>query len=209
MGIDFNGLFRNLANTSKRISQGENLSNERIDTKEELFTFMTGLDGIKNKAKAEKSDMSEADIEAMAKAELSEVLDIQIGRDAGLDNNTTMNVFTEEEISLENLMSYLDENIDMEKVEKYNEKGVISGYEEMQAVVKLGEAGFEGEMLEILIDDESLAGAVRYIVRDIASGSADRISKNADNITSDTETSEQADMAGLLERDAWYQKELV
>lgn len=207
MGIDFNGLIRNLSDTSKRISQGKD--NERIDTKEELFTFMTGVDALKNKAKADNKEITEADVEAMAKAELSEVLDIEIGREAGLDNNTTMNVFTEEEISLENLMSYLDENVDMDKVEKYNEKGIISGHEEMQAVVTLGEAGFEGEMIELLVDDESLAGAVRYIVRDIASGSAQRISKNSDTLTSETETPEQADIAGLLERDAWYQKELV
>jgi len=207
MGIDFNGLIRNLSDTSKRISQGKD--NERIDTKEELFTFMTGVDALKNKAKADNKEITEADVEAMAKAELSEVLDIEIGREAGLDNNTTMNVFTEEEISLENLMSYLDENVDMDKVEKYNERGIISGHEEMQAVVTLGEAGFEGEMIELLVDDESLAGAVRYIVRDIASGSAQRISKNSDTLTSETETPEQADIAGLLERDAWYQKELV
>ena len=207
MGIDFNGLIRNLSDTSKRISKGKD--NERIDTKEELFTFMTGVDALKNKAKADNKAVTEADVEAMAKAELSEVLDIEIGREAGLDNNTTMNVFTEEEISLENLMSYLDENVDMDKVEKYNERGIISGHEEMQAVVTLGEAGFEGEMIELLVDDESLAGAVRYIVRDIASGSAQRISKNSDTLTSETETPEQADIAGLLERDAWYQKELV
>ena len=209
MGIDFNAgnLIGKLADASKKVSQGKDDS--RIDTKEELFTFMTGLDAIKNQAKVQNAEVTEAEVEAAAKSELSEVLDLKLGRDAGLENNTTMSIFTDEEISLENLMSYLDDNIevtDKAKIEKYNELGTVANDPELRAVDTLSEAGFDEDLINVLINDESVAGAMRFVVKDIISGNAERIGKTSEEDTAYAKSPEDMETLGQVKESADYER---
>ena len=115
MGTNFdpiNSLIKNLSQASSKISREENKSDEKIDSKNELFAFLRGLGGIKDKAKASEIGMTEAEVEAAAKAELNEVLDFSFGTsELGIKDKNGNGYFDEDEISIENLMSLMDDEV--------------------------------------------------------------------------------------------------
>ncbi|MCR5265880.1 MAG: hypothetical protein K6E29_04730 [Cyanobacteria bacterium RUI128] len=212
MGFNFNAgdLIGKLSNASAKVSKGKEFNDSTIDTKEELFTFMTGVDGIKNQAKVHNADISEAEIEAMAKAELNEVLDFNFGtKEVGIEDKDNSGFFNDDEISLDALMGYLDENIevtDKAKIEKYNELGVVANDPELKAVDTLADAGFDSDLINILVNDESIAGSVRYIVKDILSGSAERIGAESNEDTAYAESPEDMETLGQVKQSADYER---
>lgn len=215
MGFDFNAgdLIGKLASASAKLTRGKNFDDSKIDSKDELFTFMTGLDGIKNQAKTQNADLSEAEIEAMAKAELNEVLDFKFGtKEVGIEDKDQSGFFNDDEISLESLMGYLDESIevtDKAKIEKYNELGTVANDPELKAVDTLADAGFDSDLINILVNDETIAGSVRYIVKDIISGSAERIGSESEEDTAYAESPEDMETLGLLKESADYEKAML
>ena len=212
MGFDFNAgdLIGKLANASAKLSRGDKFDDKKIDSKDELFTFMTGLDGIKNQAKVQNADVTEAEIEAMAKAELNEVLDFNFGtKEVGVEDKDQSGFFNDDEISLESLMGYLDESIevtDKAKIEKYNELGTVANDPELKAVDTLADAGFDSDLINILVNDETIAGSVRYIVKDIISGSAERIGTTSEEDTAYAESPEDMETLGQVKESADYER---
>ena len=175
MGIDFNNLgkvFENIANASAKITNDD--KKDVINNAQELFTYKTSVDAVKNQAEI-SGEATVEEVEAAAKKELSKVMDYSFGETAGLEDKNQDGVFSEDEISLESLMSYLDDNIDMEKVKEYNDKGIVAQDSELKAVDTLTDAGFDSDLVELLVNDSAISGAVRYIVKDILSGTADRM----------------------------------
>ena len=207
MGIDFRNLgkvFENIANVSAKITNDN--KKDVINNAQELFTYKTSVDAVKNQAEI-SGEATVEEVEAAAKAELSKVMDYDFGTKAGLEDTDGNGVFTDDEISLESLMGYLDDNIDMEKVSAYNEKGVVAQDPELKAVDTLTDAGFESDLVELLVNDPEIAGAVRYIVKDILNGTADRMfaSVNEDNEYS-TENAENLETLGLIKESADYER---
>lgn len=175
MGIDFNNLgkvFENIANASAKITNDD--KKDVINNAQELFTYKTSVDAVKNQAEI-SGEATVEEVEAAAKKELSKVMDYSFGETAGLEDKNQDGVFSEDEISLESLMSYLDDNIDMEKVKEYSDKGIVAQDSELKAVDTLTDAGFDSDLVELLVNDSAISGAVRYIVKDILSGTADRM----------------------------------
>ena len=175
MGIDFNNLdkvFENLANASAKITNDK--KKDVINNAQELFTYKTGVDAVKNQAEI-SGEATVAEVEAAAKAELSKVMDYEFGTQAGLEDANKDGAFSDDDISLESLMGYLDENIDMEKVAAYNEKGLVANDSELKAVDTLTDAGFEADLVDVLVNDPEISGAVRYIVQDVLNGTAKRM----------------------------------
>ena len=211
MGIDFNGLIKNLAQVSAKITKGKDFNDKTIDSKDELFTYMTGVQGIKNQANVEGADFTEADVEKAAKAELQQCLDYSFGtKELGIEDVNQDAAFSEDEISLENLMSYLDENVDTDKIAKYNEKGLTDA-DSVEAMSALEKADFDPELVNILVNDDSIAGAVKYIVKDILSNRAESITKSVIDFNGLAYTdagydSDIYDTANLLKQDADFSR---
>lgn len=191
MGIDFNSfngfkqMLEGIAKTAGKISVNKGQDkNEGINNAEELFTFNTMAKGV-------ESQTDPQNIEQARQAErevLSAMLDYNFAKnEVGLEDKNEDGFFSEDEISLETLASYLDENIDMEKVNKYNEKGVIAEQEELDAINTLEKAEFDKDLINVLMQDDSIAGAIRYIVKDILSGRADEMAKNYSDVDSGNE----------------------
>lgn len=207
MGIDFRNLgkvFENIANVSAKITNDN--KKDVINNAQELFTYKTSVDAVKNQAEI-SGEATVEEVEAAAKAELSKVMDYDFGTKAGLEDTDGNGVFTDDEISLESLMSYLDKNIDMEKVKTYNDKGIVAKDSELKAVDTLTDAGFEADLVEVLVNDPAIAGAVRYVVQDILNGTANRMfaSVNEDIEYSQNDEKNLATL-GLIKESADFEK---
>ena len=188
MGIDFKALISNLGINAAKMQKDET----KIDTKTELNTYVSGWDAIKAKAEADnitaKNDAEITDIgelEAEMKSELAGLMGADFGKTAGVENKGTKEkpFFSEEDISLENMMEILAnapleeaDGIDMKKLEEYNKKPMISSWAEQTAMDEMTEFGFDQELTEIIM--EQTPGAVKYISDAIKSGSANRITDN-------------------------------
>lgn len=156
---------------------------EKIDTKAELNLFTSGWEAIQSKAKAEGADdMDMYNFEVQMRGEMAGLLGAEFGQTAGLELTEVDNFdevgpetkmgFSQEEISLENMMSLLsdEDGIDIDKLREYNKKPMIS---EVDATDKLTNAGFSEELTDILM--EETPGVVRYLTNSIKNGDMDRI----------------------------------
>ena len=136
MGIDFNNLIANLGKASANMQNDKT----KIDTKSELNAYVSGWDAIK--AKAEKSNkaiqngedtaydnVNISDLEQTMKSELANLMGADFGKSAGVKAEKQNNevVFSEDEISLENMMSLLapEDNLDIDKLREFNKKPML------------------------------------------------------------------------------------
>lgn len=178
MGIDFNGLIKNLGTTAAKLQNNK----EKIDTKTELNTYVSGWDAIKAKAVAENAQAATEDatniqeLEGQMKSELASLMGAEFGQTAGVQNKGTAEepVFSDEDISLENMMSLLEpeDGLNIQKLREYNSKPLEGGFAAGE-VTTMADFGFDLDLVEILMD--TAPKAVRYIADAIKNGSADRI----------------------------------
>ena len=198
MGIDFSGFIANLGKTAASMQNDK----EKIDTKTELNTYVSGWDAIKAKAEAENAQAATEDatniqeLEGQMKSELASLMGAEFGQKAGVQNKGTAKepVFSDEDISLENMMALLEpeEGLDLAKVRENNEKP-INIVEEMNVVENMNEFGFDPELTEVILEYEP--AAAQYISDAIKDGSANRISKD---IVADTEDAKDSKDLNLI-----------
>jgi hypothetical protein len=91
---------------------------------------------------------SEAEIEVIVKSEMQEMLGASFAKGLGIEktemDNNGQAKFSDEEISLENLMSLLDDDVDKEKVAEHNKKGSTFG--------KIVASGIDSEFASYVAD---------------------------------------------------------
>ena len=183
MGIDFGKLIGNLGTTAASMQNDKS----KIDTKTELNTYVSGWDAIKAKAQTENAKTENIDtqvdidtLEAEMKSELAGLMGAEFGKSAGVENkgNAEQPLFSEDEISLENMMSLLstEDGLDIDKLREENKKRIHSTPDEQSAddVYNMNNFGFAPELTDILV--ETNPGAVKYISNAIKSGRATAIS---------------------------------
>lgn len=171
----FSSLLGNLGKTSASMQN----DTTKIDTKSELNAYVSGWDAIK--AKAESAGAEKADISALEgdmKSELASLMGAEFGKTAGVQGKEKNGnvVFSEEDVSLENMMAMLapEDGFDIDKLREYNKKPMLSSVEEQnQAVATLQNAGFDSELVNILMDE--VPGALKHITDSIENGSHKRI----------------------------------
>lgn len=188
MGIDFSGLIGNLGKTVAKLQNDQ----EKIDTKTEFNSYVSGWDAIKSKAEAENTKATTGetvnvqDLEGEMKSELASLMGAEFGKTTGLENKGTADkpVFSEEEISLENMMALLEpeEGLDLAKVRENNEKPV-NFVEEMNVIKNMNEFGFDPELTEVIL--EQAPEAAQYISDAIKDGSAKRIADDINTTQND------------------------
>lgn len=209
MGIDFNNLIKNLGQAAANLQNDKS----KIDTKTELNTYVSGWDAIKAKAEAENSANANAvDISALEgdmKSELASLMGAEFGKSAGVENKGDVNkpVFSEEEISLENMMALLapEDGIDIGKLREYNKKPMLSA--ESESVDALTNAGFDSELVEIMV--ESTPGAVKYISDAIKSGRAEKIANAVIQDDAEFGTAAEMDMANIIRAHSRLEKAIA
>lgn len=209
MGIDFNNLIKNLGQAAANLQNDKS----KIDTKTELNTYVSGWDAIKAKAEAENSANANAvDISALEgdmKSELASLMGAEFGKSAGVENKGDANkpVFSEEEISLENMMALLapEDGIDIGKLREYNKKPMLSA--ESESVDALTNAGFDSELVEIMV--ESTPGAVKYISDAIKSGRAEKIANAVIQDDAEFGTAAEMDMANIIRAHSRLEKAIA
>ena len=171
----FSSLLNNLGKASAKMQNDEN----KIDTKSELNAYVSGWDAIK--AKAESAGAEQADISSLEgdmKSELASLMGADFGKSAGVQGEEQNGevVFSEEEISLENMMAMLapEDGLDIDKLREFNKKLMLSSVEEQnQEVATLQDAGFDSELVNILMDETP--GALKHITNSIKTGAAARV----------------------------------
>jgi len=175
---NFGSLISNLGKTAASLEKDQT----KIDTKSELNTYVSGWDAIK--AKAEADGAQQADISALEgdmKSELASLMGAEFGKSAGVNakEENGKAVFSDEDISLENMMAMLEpeDDMDINKLREYNKIPLATQAEETQAMETLTEAGFDPELVDVLVDETP--GAIRHITDAIKSGKADRIALDA------------------------------
>lgn len=190
MGIDFGKLIGNLGTTAASMQNDKS----KIDTKTELNTYVSGWDAIKAKAQSENAKEANVNeqvdigtLEAEMKSELAGLMGAEFGKSAGVENKGTENkpLFSEDEISLENMMSLLstEDGLDIDKLREENKKPMLSTNEEQSAVDDMNEFGFDAELTDILM--ETAPGAVKYVSNAIKSGRAKAIADNVNEFERD------------------------
>ncbi len=188
--MDFNNFNINqfsslLGNLGKASASMQN-DTTKIDTKSELNTYVSGWDAIK--AKAESAGAEKADISALEgdmKSELASLMGAEFGKTAGIQGKEKNGnvVFSEEDVSLENMMAMLapEDGLDIDKLREYNKKPMLSSVEEQnQEVATLQNAGFDSELVNILMDE--VPGALKHITNSIKDGSAKRMADFQSNV---------------------------
>ena len=188
--MDFNNFNINqfsslLGNLGKASASMQN-DTTKIDTKSELNTYVSGWDAIK--AKAESAGAEKADISALEgdmKSELASLMGAEFGKTAGIQGKEKNGnvVFSEEDVSLENMMAMLapEDGLDIDKLREYNKKPMLSSVEEQnQEVATLQNAGFDSELVNILMDE--VPGALKHITNSIKEGSAKRMADFQSNV---------------------------
>lgn len=188
--MDFNNFNINqfsslLGNLGKASASMQN-DTTKIDTKSELNTYVSGWDAIK--AKAESAGAEKADITALEgdmKSELASLMGAEFGKTAGIQGKEKNGnvVFSEEDVSLENMMAMLapEDGLDIDKLREYNKKPMLSSIDEQnQEVATLQNAGFDSELVNILMDE--VPGALKHITNSIKDGSAKRMADFQSNV---------------------------
>ena len=183
MGIDFKALIKNFGVSVSKMQNDKN----KIDTKAEYNNYVSGWDAIK--AQAEKNneqvyDVSDKvdidEVEAEMKSELAGLMGADFGRTTEAKNkaNAEKPVFSDEEISLENMMALLspDDDIDIDKLREQNKKPMLSAMGEKSEISNMREFGFDNDLTEIIL--EQAPDAIKYISDAISSGRADAIRDN-------------------------------
>lgn len=178
----FSSLLGNLGKTSASMQN----DTTKIDTKSELNTYVSGWDAIK--AKAESAGAEKADISALEgdmKSELASLMGAEFGKTAGIQGKEKNGnvVFSEEDVSLENMMAMLapEDGLDIDKLREYNKKPMLSSIDEQnQEVATLQNAGFDSELVNILMDE--VPGALKHITNSIKDGSAKRMADFQSNV---------------------------
>ena len=184
MGIDFTNL-----NKIKNFIQQAKLRSTQIDnnkdttkftSKEEALAFGLVVKGLKDGAEAQ-SVSNDGEVKAVTTSDIDKIVKEET---LGYFGSEVSPAFTEDEISLENLMQFVDENVDIDKLNKYNEiaKNDKDGKIELsvEEMTALKEAGFDDDLVEVLLNDKNTAGSIAYIAKDILSGRAKQISDRAE-----------------------------
>ena len=206
MGIDFSNLIKNLGAAAAGMSG----KTDKIDSKHELKSFVSGWDQIKADAKADANKsgivdlqanaQTQAEIDALAKAELNEIMGLDFAKkDIGIQKKIDVQkgaVFSDEDISLENLMSLLGDDVDASRVAEHSKKPMLSSASE--SVDELTNAGFDHELLSELIDVEP--GAIKYMSNAIKDGSAARIADETAQMEKDVKATKEI-LAEMLKND--------
>ena len=180
-GFDINN-FASLINNLGKASANMQNDKTKIDSKSEMNAYVSGWDAIKSKAEATGAQASDiSSLEGNMKLELASLMGAEFGQTAGLNKKEENGkaVFSTEEISLENMMSLLEpeDGLDIGKLREYNKQPVASLAEAIDGVYELTEAGFDNELIQVMMDETP--GAIRHITDAIKSGSADRIAQNS------------------------------
>ena len=184
MGFDigkFDALIQNLGTSSAAMQ------------KDTTKTYASGWDAIQAKAKSEgAADTDLTSLEGSMKSELASLMGAELGNTAGVKQNQEA-VFSEEDISLENMMTELKDvdGIDLDKLREYNKIPLTANPADID---ELTEAGFDPELLEILT--EETPGVISYVTNAIKDGSANRIQAKTDELN---QYGSDADIAGFLD----------
>lgn len=212
MGIDFNNLIANLGKASANMQNDKT----KIDTKSELNAYVSGWDAIK--AKAEKSNnaiqngedtaydnANISDLEQTMKSELANLMGADFGKSAGVKAEKKNNevVFSKDEISLENMMSLLapEDNLDIDKLREFNKKPMLSSVEERnEEVATLEKAGFSAELVNILMDETP--SALKHITNSIKTDAADRIKDSIKTFDGLAQNEKDMDILGYIKYDS-------
>ena len=178
----FSSLLNNLGKASAKMQNDEN----KIDTKSELNAYVSGWDAIKAKAEsagAEQTDISS--LEGDMKSELASLMGADFGKSAGVQGKEQNNevVFSEDEISLENMMALLapEDGLDIDKLREFNKKPMLSSVEERnEEISTLQNAGFDSELVAVLMDETP--GALKHITNSIKTGPATRVQNSIETL---------------------------
>lgn len=151
MGTDFNPNSQNfMTDISSKIKGifakgaaqgGQKTSGDgAVDCKEDVKYIFNEVNKLKAEKQAEVSkrgvtdlqaiSQSEAEIEASVKSEMQKMLGADFARGLGIQKKVDIQkgaAYSDEEISLENLMSLLDDDVDKTKVAEQNKKGTSFG----------------------------------------------------------------------------------
>ncbi|GEM_PF-6864245 len=187
MGINFNDLLRNLGNVSAKITNDGAHDNTKIDSKAELNSYVSGWDAIKAKADKQNADakvnnksaetVDVASLESDMKSELASLMGAEFKSQAKVEtktNNDGKAVFANDENVLEEMMSVLakeTDGVDLKALREYNKKG-IGFAEDIDAPEVLAAAGFEPEMVNVLLDE--MPGALVHIKHSIQNNTPKR-----------------------------------
>ena len=202
-GFDINNFSSMISNLGKAAASMQNNKNN-IDTKAELNTYVSGWDAIK--ASAEKQGAQAADIASLEgdmKSELANLLGAEFGKTAGVKQSANEAMFSDEEISLENMMSLLEpeDGLDMDKLKEYNKQPLASTLDEaIDGILELSEAGFSDDLIQVMIDETP--GAIRHISNSIKDGSAERIGNFTQKLDEYAPTQKDANILGWIQYDA-------
>lgn len=207
MGFDinnFNSLISNLGQASAKMQKKET----HIDSKSELNAFVSGWDAIKSKAESSGASIDDINIlEDNMKSELSSLMGAEFGKTAGVNKISDESLFTADEISLENMMSLLEpeDGLDIAKLREYNKKPVESLDDAIDGVYELTNAGFDNELVQVLMDETP--GAIKHITNSIKQGQADRIRESIESFDGLAQNDEKnLDILGWIQYDAINRK---
>lgn len=201
MGIDFNN-FNNLKselfNIGKGIAkQGGNL--DKIDTQSEKLLFDSE---IENKCASAGVDASEI----YNDTSISSLMGASFSANVKGEEQNNKVVFSEDEISLENMMAMLapEDGLDIDKLREFNKKPMLSSVEEQnQEVATLQNAGFDSALVNISMDE--VPGALKHITNSIKTGSATRVQNSIETLDGLAKGDSQiAEVVGLIQHDALY-----
>ncbi|MBO6271952.1 hypothetical protein J6O48_04140 [bacterium] len=180
--VDFNGfqnLIHNLGLSAARIENNK----FDIDSKSEVSAFIAGAEECKTKELNKEQGVievgSEAELDQIMKKELASLMGADFGTTkAGLKQHVDENgkaKFSEEDLSLENLMSLLEpeEGLNIDQVREYSKKPMLSSASEINPLEELEKLGMNEADAQVLMN--TVPGAMKFITDAIKDGSAKRI----------------------------------
>ena len=201
MGIDFNN-FNNLKselfNIGKGIAkQGGNL--DKIDTQSEKLLFDSEIESKCASAGVDASEIyNDTSISSLMGASFSANV-------KGKEQNNEV-VFSEDEISLENMMAMLapEDGLDIDKLREFNKKPMLSSVEEHnEEISTLQNVDFDSEFAAVVMDE--IPAALKHITNSIKTGSATRVQNSIETLDGLAKGDSQiAEVVGLIQHDALY-----
>ena len=201
MGIDFNN-FNNLKselfNIGKGIAkQGGNL--DKIDTQSEKLLFDSE---IENKCASAGVDASEI----YNDTSISSLMGASFSANVKGEEQNNEVVFSEDEISLENMMAMLapEDGLDIDKLREFNKKPMLSSVEEHnEEISTLQNVDFDSEFAAVVMDE--VPGALKHITNSIKTGSFARVQDRIETLDGLAKGDSQiAEAVGLIQQDALY-----
>ena len=162
----------------ERASKGDGVDNSILDSKHEAKNAIGDLAAALANIEAEQYGIVDfnllSDCKDIAKSAFTNKLGADFGtKELGMKQHVDENgkaAFAADDISLDNLMALLDDDVDMDKMKEYNEKPMLSQINTADPAEKLAEIGMDANDTDTIMNTapESLV----YMTNAIQSGKA-------------------------------------